>query len=157
VRYTLARPGARTPSAAVAELVAEEHRRGLSDPDTLDAFAGNVARIRDDLVGLLERLRAAGRTVAGYGATAKSATVTNYCGIRTPLVSHVCDATPAKQGRLTPGTHLPVRPTESFGEPYPDYAVLFAWNHADEIMTKESAFREAGGRWILYVPEVTVV
>jgi methylation protein EvaC len=157
VRYTLAHAGARTPSAAVADLLADEQRRRLADPATLDAFAANVARIRDDLVGLLERLRAEGRTVAGYGATAKSATVTNYCGIRTPLVSHVCDATPAKQGRVTPGSHLPVRPTESFGQPYPDYAVLFAWNHADEIMSKERAFREAGGRWILYVPEVTVV
>jgi methylation protein EvaC len=95
--------------------------------------------------------------VVGYGATAKSATVTNFCAIGPELVEFVSDSTPAKQGRLTPGTHLPVRPPDAFADPYPDYALLFAWNHADEIMAKEQAFRAAGGRWISYVPDVHVV
>ncbi|MFF4616653.1 methyltransferase domain-containing protein [Nonomuraea jabiensis] len=157
VRYTLARQGARTPSAAVAELLAEEEARDLAGLATLERFAGNVRKIREDLVALLTRLRAEGKRVAAYGATAKSATVTNFCGLGSELVPFVCDTTPAKQNRLTPGTHIPVRAPEAFSSPYPDYALLFAWNHADEIMAKEQAFREAGGRWILYVPEVRIV
>ncbi|GAA2617356.1 class I SAM-dependent methyltransferase [Actinomadura fulvescens] len=157
LRYTIARAGRRAPSPAVEELAAEELERGLAAPADFAGFAAGVNRIRDDLMGLLRGLRAEGKRVVGYGATAKSATVTNFCGITPELVSFVCDATPAKNGKLMPGSHIPVRSPEALADPYPDYAVLFAWNHAEEIMAKERAFHEAGGRWILYVPEVHVV
>ncbi|MFH9423531.1 class I SAM-dependent methyltransferase [Streptomyces sp. NPDC017529] len=157
LRYTLARAGRRAPAPAVAGLLAEEEAGGLTDPATPAAFAGRVDRVRNELVALLEGLRAAGRTVAGYAATAKSCTVTTYCGLGPRLVPYICDSTPAKHGRLTPGARIPVRPPAAFAAPYPDYALLFAWNHADEIMAKEQAFRAGGGRWILYVPEVRVV
>ncbi|MGO1055216.1 methyltransferase domain-containing protein [Crossiella sp. CA198] len=154
LRYTLARPGRRPVSPAVAQLLAEEEHRGLAEPATLHRFAANVARTKENLLALLHDLRAQGHTVVGYGATAKSATVTNFCGLSTDLVAYICDTTPAKQGRLSPGAHLPVRPVSAFAEYYPDYALLFAWNHAEEIMAKEQDFHAAGGRWIHYVPEV---
>lgn len=157
VRYTLALAGARTPRPAVAELIAEEAANGVADPAVLEAFGQRVLKIRTDLMALLRRLRDEGKTVAGYGATAKSATVTNFCGIDADLVSFVSDSTPAKIGRLTPGAHLPVREPAAFAAPYPDYALLFAWNHAAEIMAKEQAFSDGGGRWILYVPDVRVL
>ncbi|RSM75249.1 SAM-dependent methyltransferase [Amycolatopsis sp. WAC 01375] len=157
VRYTLARAGKRTPSAAVAALLAEEDARGLSGMATLRRFADGVMRVRDDLVELLRRLRVDGSSVVAYGATAKSATVTNFCDIGPELVSYVCDSTPAKQHRMTPGKHIPVRPPAAFRDPYPDYALLFAWNHADEIMANEQEFRRSGGRWISYVPNVRVL
>ncbi|MFI7121212.1 methyltransferase domain-containing protein [Amycolatopsis sp. NPDC049868] len=157
VRYRVARAGARTPSPAVADLLAEEDRRALHAPATLEDFARRVDRICDDLVSLLERLRGEGKRVVAYGATAKSATVTNRAGIGPTLVETVYDSTPEKQGRLTPGAHIPVAASTGFADPYPDFALLFAWNHADEIMRRESVFRESGGKWILYVPDVRVV
>ncbi|WP_329106815.1 class I SAM-dependent methyltransferase [Micromonospora sp. NBC_01699] len=157
VRYTVARTGSREPDPAVAELLAREHALGLGTPDTYERFAANISRTRDDLVALLHDLRSKGHTIVGYGATAKSATVANYCGIGPDLISAVFDSTAEKQGRLTPGSHIPVLSPEEFGNPYPDYALLFAWNHADEIMAKERRFRENGGRWILYVPDVHIV
>ncbi|GAA3444530.1 class I SAM-dependent methyltransferase [Planomonospora venezuelensis] len=157
VRYTLARRGARTPAPAVAELLAAEEAAALSEPATLRRFAARVAHNRDRLVTLLTSLREQGARVYGYGATAKSATVLNYCGIGPGLVPLVTDTTPAKQGRLTPGSHIPVRGPEAFADPYPDYALLLAWNHAEEIMAKETGFGRAGGTWILYVPEVHLV
>ncbi|PRX51448.1 methylation protein EvaC [Prauserella shujinwangii] len=156
VRYTLARAGSRTPSAAVAEMLTEERRRGLHELLPLRRFAAAVHGVRDELAALLRELRDQGYTVAAYGATAKSATVTNFCGIGPDLVSYVCDSTPAKQGKLTPGAHIPVVPPAEFTSAYPDYALLFAWNHADEIIAKERGFRDAGGRWITYVPDVRV-
>lgn len=156
MRYSLAHTGSRHPSPAVAELLAEEGRTAPTAPASLDRFAANAERVRSELPETLRRIRADGGRVVGYGATAKSATVLNYCGIGPELVEFVCDTTPAKQGRLTPGTHIPVRGPEAFANPYPDYALLLAWNHAEEIMAKEQAFREAGGRWIRYVPEVGV-
>lgn len=157
IRYTVARQGERTPSESVAMLLAEEDHARLADPATLQGFAADVRRSRDDLRNLLHRLRDEGKRVMAYGATAKSATIANYCGIGPDLVRSVSDSTPAKQGRLTPGSHLPVHGPEAFSDPYPDYALLFAWNHAEEIMANEEGFRAAGGRWILYVPHVHLV
>ncbi|WP_189170577.1 class I SAM-dependent methyltransferase [Pilimelia anulata] len=157
VRYTLARAGRRQPRPAVAALIGDERRRELTGPAALDRFAANVKHNCAELTTLLHKLRDDGAHVVGYGATAKSATVTNYCGIGPGLLDAVFDSTPAKQGRLTPGVHLPVRPLAEFRDPFPDYAVLFAWNHADEIIANEREFRERGGRWIMYVPEVRVI
>jgi methylation protein EvaC len=157
IRYTVARKGERRVRPSVPRLLAEERESGLSAPEALQRFGENVQLVREDLVSLLQDLRARGKRVVGYGAPGKTTTVTNFCGIGTELVPFVCDSTPDKQGRLVPGSHLPVRPPEDFADPYPDYALLFAWNHAEEIMAKEQAFRRAGGRWIRYVPTVTVV
>jgi methylation protein EvaC len=81
----------------------------------------------------------------------------NYCGIDSRLVEFICDTTPAKQGKFSPGMHVPVHAHARFAERYPDFALLFAWNHAEEIRRKESAFLGAGGRWIVYVPRVAVL
>jgi methylation protein EvaC len=157
VRYTIAHAGARRPAPAVAELLAVERDARLTERATLERFAEDVARRRSELVALLTDLREQGKRVVGYGATGKSSTVMNYCGIGPELIPVISDITPVKQGRYTPGSHIPVRaPAEAFAEPWPDYAVLFAWNHADEIMAKERRFREAGGKWILYVPDIHI-
>lgn len=153
LRFTVARPGRHRVSDAVTRTLRREER----DVPALDAFAARVERVRDELPSLLRTLRDEGRSIVGYGATAKSATVTNYCGIGPDLLPFVCDSTPAKQGLVTPGTHIPVRPPAAFAGPYPDFALLFAWNHAEEITAKERAFVAAGGRWIRYVPDVRVV
>jgi methylation protein EvaC len=157
VRYVLARPGTREHGPAVADMLAEENATGLADLATLRGFGKRVDKARTDLVALLDELAATGQRVVGYGATAKSATVTNFCGIGPDRVAFICDTTPAKQGTLAPGSHIPVRDPAAFADPYPPYALLFAWNHAEEIMAKEREFRQAGGKWIRYVPDVHVV
>lgn len=157
IRYTVARAGTSKPTGAVAEFLAREQAQGLAEEATFVEFSANVDHIRTDLVSLLRDLRSDGRRVVGYGATSRSATVMNYCGIGPELLPMVCDSTPEKQGCVTPGTRIPVCPPESFSDSYPDYALLFAWNHAEEIMAKERLFHESGGRWILYAPKVHLV
>jgi methylation protein EvaC len=157
IRYTVARAGTRQPTAAVAEFLARERADGVAEEATFVRFSAEVNRIRADLVALLRDLRSDGRRVVGYGATSRSATVLNYCHIGPDLLPLVCDSTPEKQGCLTPGSKIPVCPPEVFSHPYADYALLFAWNHAEEIMAKERLFHEKGGRWILYVPRVHIV
>ncbi len=73
------------------------------------------------------------------------------------MIEFISDTTPIKQGKFSPGMHIPVRPYEEFVADYPDYAVLFAWNHAEEIMAKEDKFRSAGGKWIVFVPVVRII
>jgi methylation protein EvaC len=111
----------------------------------------------EDLRDLLLSLKEDGRRVVGYGATSKSTTILNYCGIGPDLIGYICDTTPIKQGRLTPGMHIPVVPHDAFVEDRPDLAVLFAWNHAEEILAKEHDFGARGGRWITHVPTVRLM
>lgn len=153
IRYTLARAGTRNTAANVAEYLAQETAEGIAEDATFVRFTANVERIRAGLLNLLRDLRSDGKRIVGYGATSRSATVMNFCHIGRDLIPMVCDSTPEKQGCLTPGSNVPVCSPEAFSHPYPDYALLFAWNHADEIMTKEHLFHEKGGRWILYAPQ----
>ncbi|GFE62141.1 class I SAM-dependent methyltransferase [Geobacter sp. AOG2] len=157
MRYVIAHKGTRAVSANVAAQRDIEYRLGLHLTETYDKFRRNCENSRDQLMKLLCELRAQGKRVVGYGATSKSTTITNYCGITPDLVEFISDTTPIKQGKFSPGAHIPVRPYESFVQDYPDYALLFAWNHKREIMKKEEAFRAAGGKWIVYVPQVEIL
>jgi len=157
MRYMVAHKGARTVSEAVARRLAKEEVLGLHLPETYHSLHQAIEQSRNDLMRLLHDLKRKNKRVVGYGATSKSTTVTNYCGITPGLVEFISDTTPIKQGKFSPGAHIPVRPYEEFVTNYPDYALLFAWNHADEIMAKEQNFRRAGGKWLLYVPRVEIL
>lgn len=156
MRYVIAHKGARPVSAAVSAQRAKEDALGLHKPETYVALRRNIEKSRDDLMTLLRDLKKQGKRVVGYGATSKSTTVTAYCGITPDLVEFISDTTPIKQGKFSPGAHIPVRPYDAFKAKYPDYALLFAWNHGEEIKANEKAFVAAGGRWIEYVPSVRV-
>jgi methylation protein EvaC len=149
--------GARPVSPRVEAQRRTEESLGLSKPETFVELRHRIERSRDALVALLRAKHAEGKRVVGYAATSKSTTVTNYCGIGPDLVEFISDTTPLKQGKFSPGTHIPVRAYAEFQHRYPDFALLFGWNHAGEIMAKEGAFRAAGGKWIVYVPEVEVI
>jgi methylation protein EvaC len=156
MRYVLAHAGAYPVSDSVTKLLEREKIQGLDRLATFEAFRQKVEKSRVDLVNLLRELKASGKRVAGYGATSKSTTILNYCGIGSDLIDYISDTTPIKQGKFTPGMHIPVLPYETFKNTPPDYAFLFAWNHAEEIMAKEKDFMAAGGKWIVHVPEVKV-
>jgi len=157
MRYVLAPKGSRQRSEAVKSLLAKETAQGLDKAQTYEAFRKNCETSRAQLLELLQKLKREGKRVVGYGATSKSTTVTNYCGITPDLVEFISDTTPIKQGKLSPGKHIPVKPYEDFKKSYPDYALLFAWNHMTEIQAKESDFLAKGGRWIVFVPQVGVL
>jgi methylation protein EvaC len=157
MRYVLGHRGAYPVAASVQQLREKETALGLARPETYARLRQNIEASRDELRGMLEELNRAGRRVAGYAATSKSTTVTNYCGLTPQLVEFISDTTPIKQGKFSPGAHIPVRPYEEFQANYPDFGLLFGWNHAEEITAKERGFRDAGGRWIVYVPKVQVL
>jgi methylation protein EvaC len=157
MRYIIGHRGAHPVSANARKQLENERALGLDQRGTFDTFRKNVEKSRDMLLRQLQTMRKDGRRVVGYAATSKSTTVTNYCGITPQMVEFICDTTPIKQGKYSPGAHIPVRPYEDFKANYPDVALLFGWNHAQEIMAKEQAFRDAGGKWLVYVPEVRVI
>ncbi len=156
LRYVLAHKGAYTVDSSVDEIISKELRQGLDKAETFEMFKKRVQKSKSDLINLLTTLKGQGKRIVGYAATSKSTTILNYCGIGPDLIEYISDTTPIKHGTFSPGMHIPVRPYEFFKSNPPDYAVLFAWNHAEEIMAKEQEFIASGGKWITHVPEVKV-
>lgn len=157
MRYYIAHKGTKSVSDAVIEQYNKEIKLGLQKQSTYEKLRQNIEHSRNELVKLLEGIRAKGSSIVGYGATSKSTTVTNYCGIGPELIEYISDTTPVKQGKYNPGNHIPVRAYDNFSSKYPEYALLFAWNHAEEIMEKEADFKLSGGKWIVYVPQVGII
>lgn len=157
MRYKLAHAGSYAARESVSELLEHEKELGLNKASSFKSFSNRVQKSREDLVAMLLDLKSKDKTIAGYGATSKSTTILNYCNVGPELIEYISDTTPIKQGKFTPGMHIPVKPYDTFQSNPPDYAFLFAWNHAEEIMAKEQGFMEAGGRWIVHVPEVGVL
>lgn len=157
MRYTLSHKGRFSVSDNTFKLFQKERMLALDKFNTFKSFERNVQNIKKQLLDLLNDLKEKGKLVVGYGATSKSTTILNYCGIDTNLISWITDTTPTKQGKLSPGSHIPVVPHSKFQTDTPDYAVLFAWNHADEIMEKETVFSKNGGKWITFFPEVNII
>tara|TARA_S200000501_G_C20818950_1_gene741900 strand:+ start:338 stop:1561 length:1224 start_codon:yes stop_codon:yes gene_type:complete len=157
MRYTLAHKGAKEVGESVTHLLMKEEKLGLNTNQAYKEFSVNVDKIKNDLIKLLLDLKEKGKKVVGYGATSKSTTVTNYFGITPDLVSAIYDTTPTKHNTFSPGAKIPVLPYEEFRESDPDYVLLFAWNHAEEIMKKEKDFVRGDRKWIVYVPEAKIL
>ena len=157
MRYTIAHKGIKTVSQNVIKLIDQEKKLGLDKKQSYLSFTDNVNKIKNDLINLLTKLKNDGKKVVAYGATSKSTTVTNYFGITPDLVECIYDTTPIKQNKLSPGAHIPVLPYDQFRESDPDYVLLFAWNHATEIMKKESDYMGHDRHWITYIPNVKVI
>lgn len=141
----------------VRAFLAREKRLGLRRAATFARFGRAVKESRATLKMLLASLTKKGKTIAGYGAPAKGNTLLNYYRIAPNLVRFITDTTPMKQGRYTPGTHIPVVAPEELSQRAPDYLLLLAWNYADAIIKKEKAFRDRGGKFIIPVPRICVV
>ena len=137
--------------------VERERAAGMDGADRYRRFASDVATQREALRGLLASLRQTGATLAGYGAPAKGNTLLNYCGIDRETVPFTVDLSEIKVGLYTPGTHIPVRPVSTLLESQPDYVLILAWNFAPEIMAQQAEYAARGGRFIVPVPEPTVV
>jgi len=125
--------------------------------ETYDALAARVHRIRSELVDLLRGLKAQGKRLAGYGATAKGNTLLNYYGIGPDLLDYLADRNQLKQGKLSPGMLIPVVPPERVLETQPDYLLILAWNFGDEIMQQQAEYQRRGGKFILPIPTPRVI
>ena len=156
MRYVLANKGMREVSPNVAAIFNKERQIGLDKTETFLIFKKNCEDFKEKLNDLIKEVRGKGGKIAGYAATSKSTTIINYCGITTEDIEYICDTTPIKQGKFSPGAHIPVKAHEDFQKDYPEYALLFGYNHEKEIMAKEEGFMNSGGKWIVYVPEIMV-
>jgi SAM-dependent methyltransferase len=157
LRVTVARAGSRPVSPNVAAIAAAEDAAGLGTREPLDAFADATYGIKQDLHRLLADLRRDGKRVAGYGAPAKGNTLIGFLELGPETIEYIADRSRLKQGRYTPNVPIPVVEPERLLADRPDYVLLLAWNFAEEILEQQADYRQAGGRFILPVPEVTIV
>jgi len=148
---------ARSEEGAVELVRAEEATAGLRDFATYGAFAARTQEIKFKLVELLIRLKRQGNRIAGYGAPGKANTLLNYCGIRTDLIDFTVDRNPYKHGRFLPGTRIPILTPEHIAEARPDYVLILPWNLKSEIMRQLDYIKGWGGRFIIPIPEPTIV
>ena len=148
-RVFVGRRGVHPVSPEVDRLLAQELETRLHAPETLQAFAHSVRQNRKDLLWLLHRLKNDGKSIAGVSAPAKGMTLLNYSRIGTEILDFVTEKAPLKIGRFTPGSHIPVRPDAELLRVQPDYALLLAWNFAEEIMRNLDEYRQKGGRFII--------
>ena len=141
---------------SIANLLAEETSAGLDSLRGYEAFALQVKQTKFDLVDFLLRAATEGKSVAGYGAPGKSATLLHYCGIGKDLIEYTVDRSPHKQGRFLPGSHIPIYHPDRIRETTPDYVVILPWNLKNEIMEQLQFIRGWGGRFVIPIPKLTV-
>jgi len=145
------------PHVSVAQALEKEKELRLTEPATWEAFAQRVNHIRTELPALLRKLKAEGKRIIGYGASAKGNTLLNTCGLSTRELDYIIDNTPFKQNKVAPGSWIPVRPPEMLLKDQPDYALLLAWNFAPEILKRETEYQKRGGRFIVPIPEPKII
>jgi len=139
------------------KVIKYEKRKALNKISTFNFFSRRVKKSKKDLINLLSKLKKQNKKIISYGATYKSTTLFNYCNIDKKYLDFVTDTTINKQGKFTPGKHIPIiSPKKGFNESV-DYAFLGAWNFKREILKKEKKFIKRGGKFITHVPLIKIL
>ena len=144
-------------SAHVTEMLAQEKNSGLQELSVYQNFQKRADRVKTDLLRYLEGQKMSGKKIAAYGAAAKGNTFLNYAGIKTDLISFICDAAPSKQGKYMPGSHIPILPINALRQNKPDIILILPWNLATEIISQNSYVREWGGKFITAIPKINII
>jgi hypothetical protein len=156
-RVFVGKKSTRPVSAKVGSMLERERTMGMYDHDKLNQFAKRVETNKRELTWLLHSLKHQGKSIVGVSAPAKGMTLLNYCGIDRHILDFVTEKSKLKIGRYTPGAHIPVVADSALMEDKPDYALLLAWNFADEIMKNLEGYRAAGGKFIVPIPHPRIV
>ena len=139
---------------SVNSMLTEEASRGLQVLATYQEFQAKADQVKDELLSFLLTQKQEGRRVMAYGAAAKGNTLLNYAGVKPDLLSLVCDAALAKQGKFMPGSHVPIVKPEMLREVKPDVVLVLPWNIAKEVAVQHSYIREWGGQFAIAVPKM---
>lgn len=156
-RHTADHAELRAVTSRVEAMRGQEADFGLTDMATYTAFDDKVKATKRKLLKFLIEAKEAGKTVVGYGAAAKGVTLINYCGVGPDLIDYVVDKSPYKQNHYMPGVRIPIHGPERIFETKPDYVLILPWNLRKEISAEMARVREWGGRFVVPIPEVTVL
>ncbi len=157
LRVFASHPGAFKKEKSVGQLLNLEKKKGLNEYRIFEKFGDKVSALKENLTSLLVKIKKEGKKIAGYGAPAKGNTLMQSFGINSEILDYIVDNAPSKQGRLTPGTNIPIKSPDCLKAGPPDYLLILAWNYADSIIQKENWFKEKGGKFIVPIPQLKIV
>jgi len=157
MRFYLKKGLNHSPPEDVVLQLAQEKAIHLNAFKGYASFKENVDKVCSNLKQTLVEIKEEGNRIAAYGATSKSTTLLIHSKIGPDLIDYVSDTTPTKIGKYTPGTHIPVKSHSHFLRDNPSYTLLLAWNHKREILKKEKGYRERGGKFITFFPEIAII
>jgi len=138
-------------------LLEKEKMAGMMGMDFYVNFQYKADSVKYGLLDFLLLQKKAGKKIVAYGAAAKGNTLLNYCGIKKGLIEFVVDASPHKQGKFLPGSHIPILSPEALTEQKPNYVMILPWNIKDEVMQQQSGIQEWGGKFFVAVPKLEVL
>ncbi len=145
-------------SDSIDNFINSEYEMGLNKNSIYDIFSANVKNLKIQLKELLIELKKEKKSLFGYGASAKGNVLLNYCEIDNTVLDFIIDTTPTKQGKYTPGTHIPIySPKKILDKGDNDIALLLAWNYESQIIEKEKNFRSKGGKFLVPIPSPKLI
>ncbi|HYR89066.1 MAG TPA: class I SAM-dependent methyltransferase [Terriglobia bacterium] len=154
LRVFVQRTGEGKANASVSAILTQEQSEGIDKMEVFHAFRDRTIAVRQNLRRTILDLRRESKRIVAYGAPAKGNTLLGFLKVGPEMIEYIVDRSPLKQGRYTPGTHIPVFPTERLLKDQPDYVVLLAWNFIDEILEQQQEYRRRGGKFIIPIPTV---
>jgi hypothetical protein len=137
-------------------LLEAEQEAGITTIELYQGFQERVDAIRDELLAFLLAEKRAGKRIAAYGAAAKGNTLLNYCGIKKGLIDFVVDASPHKQGKFLPGSHIPIVDESILRDAKPNCVLILPWNLKPEITEQLSYIRDWGGKFVTTAPKLEI-
>lgn len=151
IRYIISRKTKNNIKKNVYSFLKYEDKNNISNIDGCINFRENCLESKEKTLKNLKRLKDKNKKICGYGATAKSTTVLNYCNIGPEIIDCIYDTSQEKINKFSPGMHIPIISMDKFKNNKYDFAYLFAWNHKNEIFKKEKRYLRRGGKWLSHV------
>jgi NDP-4-keto-2,6-dideoxyhexose 3-C-methyltransferase len=138
----------------VQSLLETEEKLGLGTLEPYRAFNERIFEHRDSLRAFLDRAKAEGRTVLGYGASTKGNVIMQFCKLTTADVPAIAEVNEDKFGCFTPGTLIPIVSEAEARAQRPDYFLVFPWHFRDTIIEREQRYLSDGGKLVFPLPRI---
>lgn len=154
--YAARKNSSHAPAPSLDAMRAKERAARLDRMEGYEGFAERVKTLKAGFLSFVMKAKAEGKKIAAYGAAAKGNTFLNYCGVTNEDIDCVFDRSTAKQGKLLPGSHIPILAPEFLTDRKPDYLVILPWNLVSEITAANAVLTSWGGQFVVAVPQLRI-